>query len=56
MDTTLEDCKLISSKEYMELENPEFIGQTLLDENDEYFMVWKCGEELFKTKNKVLDY
>ncbi len=49
----LNECTLISSEEYCLLENPEFIGQTRLDSNDMYYMVWKCDGVLYKTYNKL---
>lgn len=44
---------LISAKEYMELENPEFVGQTRLNKNGEYEMHWKLGDKLYYTVNKA---
>jgi hypothetical protein len=49
----LEDCKLITNIEYSDLTNPEFIGQTRLDENKGYYMVWKSNDILYKTYNKL---
>lgn len=35
----LEECVLITSREYCDLVNPEFVGQTKMDEKDMYFNV-----------------
>ena len=50
---TLDQCILITTKEYCELEKPEFVGQTRLDENQMYYTVWKVGETYYKVYNKV---
>lgn len=49
----LEDCILITGKEYLSLESPEFIGQTRLDENCMYYMVWKSDNILYKTYQHI---
>ena len=49
----LSDCKLISSTEYLTLENPEFKGQTRLDENNMYYMVFESKGILYKIHNKL---
>lgn len=49
----LEECKLITSTQYCDLENPEFIGQTRLDKDDMYYMVFKSKGVLYKTHNNL---
>ncbi len=49
----LEDCKLITNEEYLLLKNPKFMGQTPLDENEGYYMVWEDEGVLYKTYNKI---
>lgn len=44
---------LISAKEYMELEDPEFVAQTRLNKQGEYEMHWKSGDKLYYTLNKA---
>lgn len=53
IDVKLSDCKLITSTEYCELENPEFVGQTKVDSEGMYYMVWKCGDIFYKTHNEL---
>ena len=52
----LNECKLITAEEYCNLVDPEFVGQTRVDENDMYYMVWKSGGELYKTHNCLFSY
>lgn len=49
----LEDCKLITSNEYCNLKDPIFIGQTRVNSNNKYFMVWKDNDILYKTENTI---
>lgn len=50
----LDDCKLITSRQYCELSGtPEFKGQTRLDNNNMYYMVFEHGEILYKILNKL---
>jgi len=49
----LEECILISNTEYCELINPTFIGQTRLDENNMYHMIWEQNGVYYKTHNKL---
>lgn len=37
----------------MDLINPEFIGQTRVDENNMYYMCWKAEGKLYKTHSKL---
>ena len=53
MDIDLKDCKLITSDEYLLLENPIFKGQTRVDENNQYYMVWESKGVLYKTHNTL---
>lgn len=49
----LEECKLITSEEYLLLKNPQFRGQTRVDENGMYYMIWESEGILYKTHNKI---
>ena len=53
MTIKLEDCKLITTKEYIDLTNPEFKGQTSLDDNCMYYMIFESNGILYKTHNKL---
>jgi len=53
MNIKLEDCKLITGEEYLKLESPIFRGQTRVDENGMYYMVWEDKGILYKTHNKL---
>jgi hypothetical protein len=43
----------ITSSQYMELENPIFIGQTRLDENNQYWMVFENNGIMYKISNQI---
>ena len=43
----------ITAKEYLDLENPEFVGQTRLNSDNQYRMYWKCNEKFYFTKNQI---
>lgn len=49
----LEDCKLITAKEYLELKNPIFEGQTGVNKDGYYYMVWSDNGVMYKTYNKI---
>ena len=49
----LSDCTLITGAEYMKLEDPEFMGQTRMNAECQYYMVWKCEGVLYKTFNTL---
>jgi hypothetical protein len=53
MKELLNKCKLISSKQYLDLVNPEFVGQTSMSDDCSYYMVWKSQGVLYKTHNKL---
>ena len=53
MSIKLNDCKLITNSEYAELESPEFVGQSLMNEKCEYYMVWRSNGLLYKTFNTL---
>ena len=53
MVINLRDCKLITSQEYCELVNPVFEGQTVMDSNNQYYMVFSCDGVLYKTFNTL---
>lgn len=52
MIAALDECTLISSQEYMDLHEPEFVGQTRVVAGT-YYMVWKAEGKLYKTKNTL---
>jgi len=45
--------KTITNQEYLNLKDPEFIGQTKLNTNNEYWMCWFSAGTYYKTKNKI---
>jgi hypothetical protein len=49
----LTDYTLITPKEYLNLIDPEFIGQTRIDNNGVYYMCWKSNGLFYKTKNVI---
>lgn len=49
----LEDCKQITSLEYMKLENPVFKGQTRIDAKNKYWMVFECDGILYKCQHTL---
>jgi hypothetical protein len=49
----LNDCKLITSKEYMELDSPVFQGQTRPNKDGIYYMVFECEGRFYKTQNQI---
>jgi len=49
----LEDCKLITGAEYLALIDPEYIGQTGLNSEEKYYIIWWCDGILYKTYNKL---
>ena len=53
MTIDLKDCILITSSEYAQFSNAEFIGQTQLDKENQYYMVWKHDGKLYKTHNTL---
>lgn len=48
------NIKEITQTEYMSLENPIFKGQTRLDENNQYWMVFEDNNVLYKIHNSVM--
>lgn len=53
MSIKLEDCKLISNLEYMDLLDPRFECQTRVNNEGEYYMVFSDNGVLYKTLNKL---
>lgn len=53
MSVKLSDCKLITNDEYCNLISPQFIGQSRLDENNMYYMIWESEGVMYKTHNKL---
>jgi len=51
---TLDDCKEITIEEYNKLPGtPKFIGQTLLNKENMYWMTFKSEGILYKIENKL---
>lgn len=44
---------LITAKEYLELDSPEFVGQTRPALDGEYRMYWKVDNQYYYTLNKI---
>lgn len=53
MNIKLEECELITSTQYCELINPEFVGQTCMDTNNQYYTVWRCEGKLYKVHSTL---
>lgn len=53
MKNLLEQAKQITSLQYMDLLNPIFKGQTSLDKDDKYWMVFEDNGILYKTHNAL---
>jgi hypothetical protein len=53
MNTLLEQAKQITSKEYMALANPIFKGQSRVDDNLMYWMVFEDNGVLYKIHNTL---
>ena len=54
MKVSLNDCTLITSDALAKLsESPEFVGQTRMDQDSKYWMVWKVDGKLYKTHNQL---
>ena len=49
----LKDCKQITSEQYLELINPEFKGQTRVDDNGYYWMVFESNGILYSIHNRL---
>ena len=49
----IESAVLITSAEYLNLESPEFIGQTRPNNSGEYRMYWKSGFSCYYTVNII---
>lgn len=52
--TDFQNARLITAKEYLELDNPQFEGQTKVDTQGKYRMYWSHHGVLYYTEN-VLD-
>jgi hypothetical protein len=53
MSVNLDQCTLITSEEYINLNDPIFVGQTRLDDNNMYYMVFQVGDVLYKIHNQL---
>ena len=49
----LDTAKEITSEEYMNLKNPIFKGQTRLDDNRQYWMLFEDNGILYKIHNSL---
>jgi hypothetical protein len=49
----MKNARLISSSQYMTLDNPEFVGQTRVNCQGEYRMYWKVGNKTYYTCNNI---
>jgi hypothetical protein len=53
LDNQLLVAEEISNKEYLALVNPIFLGQTPLDDNLMYWILWSDCNFLYKTHNEL---
>ena len=53
MTNLLEKAKEIPVRDYIKLENPKFKGQTPVDNNLKYWMVFESNGVLYKTHNTL---
>lgn len=53
MENILEKAIVITPGQYRKLDKPEFVGQTTVDMNGTYWMVFKDGDTHYKIKNQV---
>ena len=53
MNISLDDCLEITSEQYMDLINPIWKGQTKLDKDNMYWMVFESNNILYKIHNKL---
>ena len=53
MENLFNIAKEITSSDYMNLKNPEFIGQTRLDVNNQYWMVFEDNGVLYKIHHSL---
>ena len=49
----LKNCKLITNEQYLLLDNPTFVGQTKVDNNLMYYMVFEHNGVYYKTYNML---
>ena len=55
MTNLLEKAKEIPVRDYIKLENPIFKGQTSVDNNLKYWMVFESNGVLYKTHNTLIN-
>ena len=55
MESLLSQAKEITNSQYLELKDPQFIGQSFLDLNNMYWMVFEDEGVLYKTHNQLMD-
>jgi hypothetical protein len=48
MENILDKSKEITTTQYMSLVNPEFVGQTRVNDNGTYWVVFKDNDVLYK--------
>jgi hypothetical protein len=51
----LEEAIQIPLGDYLNLKNPIFKGQTSVDENNKYWMIWEDEGILYKTQNTLFN-
>ena len=49
----LEDCKQITSEQYLELIDPKFKAQSRVDSNGYYWMVFESNGILYSIHNRI---
>lgn len=52
----LENCKEISQEQYLSLANPVFEGQSRVDSEGYYWMVFSSNGEFYSVKCRLLFY
>ena len=53
ININLKDCKQITSEQYLELIDPEFKGQTRVDDNGYYWMIFESNGILYSIHNRL---
>lgn len=56
MDNLLNEAKEIELYKYMQLKNPIFKGQSRVDKDNMYWMIFEDDGILYKTRNRLYDY
>ena len=56
MSIVLKHSKLISNLEYLDLVDPQFEGQTIVNEEGYYYMVFSSEGVFYSTKHSLIDH